>query len=52
MAAYKGCLEQSLLQQDNTNNKQLTGKAGESRASAGTEQTCPNFLLSLQRLIC
>ena len=28
MAAYKGCLEQSLLQQDNTNNKQLTGKQG------------------------
>ena len=28
MAAYKGCLEQSLLQQDKTNNKRLTGKQG------------------------
>ena len=36
MAAYKGFLEQSLLQQDNTNNNELTENRGTRALEAQT----------------
>ena len=46
MAAYKGCLEQSLLQQDNTNNNELTEKQGNH-----VQLQALTFFLSLQQLL-